>query len=1026
MVALNFDRAQAGRPPQPERGRRAPRLVARERDAAARGRPDVHGGDVRRGRGELPALAEASRTGRLARRSATAGRSAGTSEPRRPPAMRCRPCSWRARRSSSRACAGRGGSRSTSSSSGVKRNALADGRAHRRRVTVEPRAAAADVHEGRPAERDGHRRLLARGRGRSRARRAAGPRSDRPRRSRGSSRHPSTKRDAFPDWSPERPARSTTCAARPRYRRHALRVPDRARAREVPRVRVELTVNGEPRETDVWARREPPHDAPRPARASRLEERVRAGRVRLVLGRSSTASSCARASLLAAQADGHDVVTVEGLGADGELHPVQEAFADAGAVQCGFCTPGFVVAAADLLRRVPDPSGRRDPRGALREPLPLHRVPEDPRRRARRRPGDEHRDAHAATRTRRDRTRRAPTPCRRSRASSRTRATSTRPGMLWGHTRPQPARTRANRRDRHRPRRSRCRACTRSSRTTTSPARRRTGSSSPTSRCSRAIACATSARPVAIVAAGGAGAGSPCGRCGSRRVRAARAGHRSRSARRRWSRSIPTGRRWPAHGYRDDPRPNVVRSMVIRRGDPDAAGGRDGRRRVRRRPAGPGVPRAGVRDRDPGRRGRRRHPRRDAVAPRRPRPGRAVPRPRARAGADPPRRRRRRVRRARGPLDADPRGDARAAANRSAGEDGLQPRGVVRRATSTATRRGSGPSTARRATAGSSRVRMRILVDGGAYASSSTAVISNACSFAVGPYAVDNVLIDGLAVYTNNPPCGAMRGFGAVQTCFAAEAQMDKLAAALDIDPVELRLLNALEPGGALATGQLVDRLAAGRGRDPARAALEPSRAGGAAARGDPAARRRGEHDARRRRAARCRLRRRLQEHLLLGGLRRLLRRARGPRPRTARQRCTAPPPRSGQGVSDVILQVARARARHRRRDDSPRIDGARRLRRLGVGLAHDVDGGGRGADRVPRRARGARALGRRPRSTSSASTGIRARSRSIPRRARSPDGQAHVALARRRDAASSSRWTSTSASPASSGSARRRTSARR
>jgi CO/xanthine dehydrogenase Mo-binding subunit len=101
-------------------------------------------------------------------------------------------------------------------------------------------------------------------------------------------------------------------------------------------------------------------------------------------------------------------------------------------------------------------------------------------------------------------------------------------------------------------------------------------------------------------------------------------------------------------------------------------------------------------------------------------------------------------------------------------------------------------------------VRMRILIDGGAYASSSTAVISNACSFAVGPYAVDNVEIDGLAVYTNNPPCGAMRGFGAVQTCFAAEAQMDRLAAALEIDPIELRLLNALEPGESLVTGQVV------------------------------------------------------------------------------------------------------------------------------------------------------------------------------------------------------------------------------
>ena len=80
-------------------------------------------------------------------------------------------------------------------------------------------------------------------------------------------------------------------------------------------------------------------------------------------------------------------------------------------------------------------------------------------------------------------------------------------------------------------------------------------------------------------------------------------------------------------------------------------------------------------------------------------------------------------------------------------------------------------------------VRMRILLDGGAYASRSTAVTSNAASFAVGPYEVPNALIESTAVYTNNPPCGAMRGFGAVQTCFAAEAQMDKLAAALEHRP---------------------------------------------------------------------------------------------------------------------------------------------------------------------------------------------------------------------------------------------------
>ena len=101
-------------------------------------------------------------------------------------------------------------------------------------------------------------------------------------------------------------------------------------------------------------------------------------------------------------------------------------------------------------------------------------------------------------------------------------------------------------------------------------------------------------------------------------------------------------------------------------------------------------------------------------------------------------------------------------------------------------------------------VRLRILLDGGAYASSSTAVASNAASFAAGPYAVENALIESTVVYTNNLPCGAMRGFGAVQTCFASEAQMDKLAAELGLDPVELRLRNALAPGDTLPTGQKI------------------------------------------------------------------------------------------------------------------------------------------------------------------------------------------------------------------------------
>ena len=101
-------------------------------------------------------------------------------------------------------------------------------------------------------------------------------------------------------------------------------------------------------------------------------------------------------------------------------------------------------------------------------------------------------------------------------------------------------------------------------------------------------------------------------------------------------------------------------------------------------------------------------------------------------------------------------------------------------------------------------VRARVIVDGGAYTSSSIAVISNASTFAAGPYEVPNALIEGSCVFTNNPPCGAMRGFGAVQVCFAHEGQMDRLAGALGMDPVELRARNAAATGTVLPTGQVI------------------------------------------------------------------------------------------------------------------------------------------------------------------------------------------------------------------------------
>ncbi|MEV6560824.1 molybdopterin cofactor-binding domain-containing protein [Nocardia sp. NPDC051756] len=99
---------------------------------------------------------------------------------------------------------------------------------------------------------------------------------------------------------------------------------------------------------------------------------------------------------------------------------------------------------------------------------------------------------------------------------------------------------------------------------------------------------------------------------------------------------------------------------------------------------------------------------------------------------------------------------------------------------------------------------VQIVLDGGAYTSATLNVTGNASSLAVGPYEIPHIKIDAYGVYTNNPPCGAMRGFGAVQACFAHESMMDKVAEALELDPIHVRQVNAVSQGSKLATGQIV------------------------------------------------------------------------------------------------------------------------------------------------------------------------------------------------------------------------------
>src|SRR5215510_8512671 len=95
-----------------------------------------------------------------------------------------------------------------------------------------------------------------------------------------------------------------------------------------------------------------------------------------------------------------------------------------------------------------------------------------------------------------------------------------------------------------------------------------------------------------------------------------------------------------------------------------------------------------------------------------------------------------------------------------------------------------------------------VILDGGAYVTLSPVVLSRGCIHAAGAYRCENTRIVGRAIFTNTPPNGAFRGFGAPQTEFAVEVHMDRIAEALGMDPVHLREINALRPGDTTATGQ--------------------------------------------------------------------------------------------------------------------------------------------------------------------------------------------------------------------------------
>lgn len=102
-------------------------------------------------------------------------------------------------------------------------------------------------------------------------------------------------------------------------------------------------------------------------------------------------------------------------------------------------------------------------------------------------------------------------------------------------------------------------------------------------------------------------------------------------------------------------------------------------------------------------------------------------------------------------------------------------------------------------------VKAAVSTDTGAFASLGGPVLERACTHAAGPYQYQDFEIDGTAYYTNNPPAGAFRGFGVTQTCFATESLLNMMADLVGISPWEIRMRNAIRPGGVLPNGQIVD-----------------------------------------------------------------------------------------------------------------------------------------------------------------------------------------------------------------------------